>query len=309
MSQLSNQTDLQTDTYSMTPLTTSSAKPGLNPNQKKILGISAATVLLGGAIGLVLGRTKDPETGMPTTSPTEGNTVTDLPEKVDVAGKVTDSMSFEQAFSAARDEVGMGGAFNWHGRWYNTFEKEEWSGLSLEQRQDYTEMITGEKLPVKPYETQAAQTPEGAPESPTIIEGHLNGQRVMGIDFDQDGVIDTLVMEGADGYTYRVVDASGGDGLDTLFRYDSLNGELVEIEKIDKPFLLSNDQFSQGLEESMSKEVVDSILEPDASGTGPATDDLDEVDKSEDNDTTYLADSHEPDDTYVNNGDVRDMDE
>ncbi|MCX6215441.1 hypothetical protein [Spirosoma sp.] len=325
MSQLSNSTDSPTDAYSM-PQATTPAKSGLSTNQKKLLAISSATLLMGGAAWAI---TRGPGKSIDTTSPTDSDpagstngasTSTQpvaLPTDIDASGKVGDTMSFEQAFETARKEVGVGGVFSWHGRWYNTFEKEEWSSLSLEQRQEFTEMITQEELPVRPYR----QTVAGAPAThssteaaePTIIEGHLNGQRVMGLDFDQDGVIDTLVMEGADGYTYRIVDARGDDGLDTIMRFDSLNGELVEIERIDKPFVLSNDQFSQGLEASMGKEVVDSILEPELvdptpAPAAPADDHL--LNETEgDDDTVYLADSHEPDDTYVNDGDVHDMDE
>ena len=147
-----------------------------------------------------------------------------LPDDIDVAGKVTDEMSFEQAFAAARNEVGMGGVFGWHGHWYNTFEKDEWSSLSLEQRQEYTEMITGEKLPVQVYhkpDTDSQTTPVKQITEPTAIEGTLNGQRVIGLDYNHDGVIDVLVMEGEDGNIYRVADATGDDGLDTIYRYDA----------------------------------------------------------------------------------------
>lgn len=311
MTQLSNQAGLSTDAYSATP-STATPKTGITPNQKKLGAIAAATVLLGGATAMVVSKTRDIGTAKPdsngdSSSENATQTTGQLPTDIDVAGKVTDSMSFEQAFGAAREEVGMGGAFSWHGHWYNTFEKDEWSGLSLEQRQEYTEMITGEKLPVKPYsppQVTGSGTPTQEPQTePTIIEGYLNGQRVMGLDYDQDGVIDTLVMDGSDGQTYRVVDATGDQGLDTVYRYDSLNGELTAAVRLDHPVVLSNDDFSQGLEASMSKEVVDSILEPDASSsTVPA-------DESEPDDTIYLADSSEPDNTYVNNGNVRDMDE
>ena len=313
MAQLSNQTGLSTDAYSTTP-PTASPKMGLTANPKRMGAIAAATVLLGGAVGLVLARPKDdsPEPGPGESKPTGDATqpVADLPSDIDVAGKVTDSMSFEQAFSAARDEVGVGGAFSWHGHWYNTFEKEEWAGLSLEQRQEYTEMITGEKLPVNPYHSpQSAATENTTVEEPqpepTVIEGYLNGQRVMGLDYDQDGIIDALVMDGPDGQTYRVVDASGDQGLDTVYRYDSLDGQLTGAVILDHPVVLSNDDFSQGLEASMSREVVDSILESDETTTIVPEDQL----SDEQDETIYLANSSEPDDTYVNNGNVRDMDE
>ena len=315
MTQLSNQAGLWTDSYSTTP-STARPKTGANADQKKMLGIAAATVLLGGATAIVVGRIKDrgslePDPTGDASSENGTQTTGQLPADIDVAGKVTDSMSFEQAFGAARGEVGMGGVFSWHGHWYNTFEKDEWTGLSLEQRQEYTEMITGEKLPVKLYHSsQSTSTPALTPgkvqTEPTIIEGYLNGQRVMGLDFDQDGVIDTVVMDGADGQTYRVVDTSGNEGLDTVYRYDSLGGQLTGAVVLDQPFVLSNDDFSQGLEATMSKEVVDSILNSDelTTPTVPADQLSDEPDE-----TGYLAHSSAPDDTYINNGNVRDMDE
>lgn len=320
MTQLSNQAGLSTDMYSATP-SAATPKTGITPNQKKMAAIAAATLLLGGATAMVVNRTRDIGSKQPgkrggdevpgedTQSPVN------LPAKIDVAGKVTDSMSFEQAFSAAREEVGMGGVFSWHGHWYNTFEKDEWTGLSLEQRQQYTEMITGEKLPVNVYHPQHANG-AGVPaqpmtqSEPTIIEGYLNGQRVMGLDFDQDGVIDTVVMDGPDGQTYRVVDASGDERLDTMYRYDSLDGQLTGAIVLDHPFVLSNDDFSQGLEATMSKEVVESILQSDdATSTPHSSAGDDAVNEPEDTENIYLASSSEPDDTYVNDGDVRDMDE
>src|SRR5947208_357917 len=130
MSQLSNQSDLLTDTYSMTPSTSSTPQSDANTSQKKVLGIAAATMLLGGAAWAVSHKIKEQGKEHGTSSVESGtaNTASTvvLPDDVDVAGKVTDGMSFEQAFTEARQEVGMGGVFSWHGHWYNTFEKEEW---------------------------------------------------------------------------------------------------------------------------------------------------------------------------------------
>ena len=317
MNQFSNQAAPSTDAYPATP-TTASRTTGISANQKKMGAIAAATLLLGGVTAIVVGKTKDRLT---TTTPggeipaddAQSVSSTTLPEDVDVAGKVTDDMSFEQAFGAARDEVGVGGVFSWHGHWYNTFEKDEWTGLSLEQRQEYTEMITGEKLPVKPYHTHMAavsgETIQAVAAEPTIIEGYLNGQRVMGLDTDRDGVIDTMVLDGPDGTTYRVVDATGDEGLDTIYRYNSLTNEVTAAVRLDHPVVISNDDFSQNLESTMSREVVDSILAPDETAPAPSSATGDETPVEQDDEVMYLADSSEPDDTYVNNGNVRDMDE
>lgn len=283
-----------------------------------MLGISAAALLLTGG-GILIANSG---TGEPDTTPdnpgdavaSEPNPAITLPEDIDVAGKVTDAMSFEQAFAAARDEVGMGGVFSWQGRWYNTLHKEEWDSLSLDQRQEFLEHIMQEKLPVKSThqaQSQSAKTETQTTETePTLVEGHLNGQRVMGLDFDHDGVIDTVVLEGNDGNVYRVVDAQGDDGLDTIFRYDALTDQLMAVERLDHSIVLSVDQFNQGLEESMSKEIVDSILESDTMDS-PATSISDAPSESDES-----IDSQEPDDdvdttddTYINDGNVDDMDD
>ena len=57
--------------------------------------------------------------------------------EVQVAGGVNDGMSFTEAFNAARDEVGSGGVFEWHGNIYSTFTEDEWNGMSLAEREEY----------------------------------------------------------------------------------------------------------------------------------------------------------------------------
>lgn len=54
-----------------------------------------------------------------------------------IATGVNDNMSFSQAFVAARAEVGAGGAFEWHGRVYGTYYKNEWDGMSAQERHDF----------------------------------------------------------------------------------------------------------------------------------------------------------------------------
>lgn len=57
--------------------------------------------------------------------------------QVAVATTVDDSMSFGEAFNAARDEVGAGGVFEWHGYIYSTYTAEEWDSMSQEERDEY----------------------------------------------------------------------------------------------------------------------------------------------------------------------------
>ena len=57
--------------------------------------------------------------------------------EVPVASSVSDDMSFSEAFTAARTEVGSGGVFEWHGNIYSTFTEDEWNGMTSEQRDEY----------------------------------------------------------------------------------------------------------------------------------------------------------------------------
>lgn len=59
------------------------------------------------------------------------------PEMMEVAGSVDDSMSFNEAFAAAREEVGPGGLFVWHGNTYGTYYANEWNGMSELDQQHY----------------------------------------------------------------------------------------------------------------------------------------------------------------------------
>lgn len=56
---------------------------------------------------------------------------------LDVATSVDDSMSFNEAFAAARAEVGAGGIFVWHGNTYGTYYAEEWNNMSANDKEQY----------------------------------------------------------------------------------------------------------------------------------------------------------------------------
>ena len=57
--------------------------------------------------------------------------------EVPVASSVSDDMSFSEAFTTARTEVGSGGVFEWHGNIYSTFTEDEWNGMTAEQIDEY----------------------------------------------------------------------------------------------------------------------------------------------------------------------------
>ena len=55
-----------------------------------------------------------------------------------------DSMSFSQAFAAARAEMGAGAAFCWRGGVYGTYYKEEWQSMTHQQKAEFTELAVSE---------------------------------------------------------------------------------------------------------------------------------------------------------------------
>lgn len=53
----------------------------------------------------------------------------------------SDGDSFEDAFNAARAQVGPGGVFEWHGNLYNTYTKEEWDSMSDDEKNAFADAV------------------------------------------------------------------------------------------------------------------------------------------------------------------------
>ena len=94
-----------------------------------VLG-AAATLFSGASIG------KDDIDGPDGPGPEPLQPVTH--EEIHFATNVNDSMSFNEAFAAARHEVGAGGAFVWHGTVYGTYYGNEWNAMTSEEQSQFT---------------------------------------------------------------------------------------------------------------------------------------------------------------------------
>ena len=66
----------------------------------------------------------------------DDNNVDDEESELQVA-EVSDDLSFSEAFAEARDEVGAGGVFYWHGGIYGTYYKDEWDAMTDEEKQEF----------------------------------------------------------------------------------------------------------------------------------------------------------------------------
>ncbi len=132
-----------------------SFKKGKKDNAtSKIIGASAAAAAAGFAVGVItplqvfpqaLEIDEDMDTTLTDeisvdesmiiyTNPTAENSID---EYLEVATSVDDSMSFNEAFAAARQEIGAGGLFIWQGHTYGTYYADEWNAMSAEEREEY----------------------------------------------------------------------------------------------------------------------------------------------------------------------------
>lgn len=99
-------------------------------NVGKVAAVVGGGVLLGGATALFT-----------SFAPHPGGNDEQSPDwvdgKVPVAHDTNDDMSFDEAFTTARAEVGPGGVFQWHGYIYSTYTDDEWNNLSDSERAEY----------------------------------------------------------------------------------------------------------------------------------------------------------------------------
>lgn len=167
---------------------------------------------------------------------------------IQVAEGVEDSMSFSQAFAAARAEVGPGGAFEWHGNVYGTYTADEWNGMSPAEKADYNSHFAWNQIDTssKNIATETievvAVNPDPIPES--VLETQTITQIEI-VDADPQPEIEVLGVvhdpeTGAniggitvDGQEVFLVDVDGDLEFDIVASDLNNNGQLDEGEAYD----------------------------------------------------------------------------
>lgn len=91
---------------------------------------------------------------------------TSQPENVKVA-KVDDDLSFQDAFDAARAQVGPGGVFRWNGGLYSTYKEDEWNAMSDDDKAEFAQAVRPE---VRADEIVAERMSEAQPQVVVIKE-------------------------------------------------------------------------------------------------------------------------------------------
>lgn len=138
----------------------------------------------------------------PADSPSEQDAIVATDEGIRVA-QVDDDMSFSEAFADARSQVGPGGVFEWHGKVYGTYYKDEWDSMSSEERAEWQSKIDYDD--VRDNSESFQNTSQGhshqSSDSSYVHETsqhESNGQEVdvvdvKYVDVDGDGRADTVV--------------------------------------------------------------------------------------------------------------------
>lgn len=179
-----------------------------------------------------------------------------------VAESVNDSMTFSEAFGAARAEVGPGGVFEWRGNVYNTYYAEEWNNMSEEDKSEFVnhlslteiedepepsgdvvevvvadEVNTNETIEVTPVNDEVNQEPEvevygvyhDDEYNMNVGVASIDDQEVLFIDADGDG----------ENFEYMACDLDGNGQVD--------ESEIVDISEYEMPvdsLMIDNSQMA-----------------------------------------------------------------
>lgn len=295
MTDVLNQTSGQISTKSSSKLTA-----------RQKAAISTATILLGGGAAFaavnwdkIVNEPEEPTAPLPTptpspeesTAPIKHNHVSVVQngtikpnENIDIAGGINENMTFEEAYAAAREEVGPGGVFSWHGNVYNTFTVEEWQSLSIAQRQEFLSDIGFQPV------TSHASSQEGVipPLEPNYVETIINGRPALAIDDNHDGIADAIVMMDIDSNSMvAIVNNGGDDGLDTVLQIDATTQEIIRVEPLEQPVITEMSKL-----ERLGDTPQDTPHAEEDSAVAMASDDQDITD----------------DDGYINDAEMPEMD-
>ena len=125
--------------------------------------------------------------------------------------EVDNSMSFNEAFAAAREEVGPGGAFVWHGNVYATYTENEWNSMSPSERHEFTHMS------LSALNSDNSYTPD---DHVDVVyhehEVHVHLDDDISINDDDVQIVGVEGVQGnVDGHDVYMVDVDQDDILDT----------------------------------------------------------------------------------------------
>lgn len=199
---------------------------------------------------------------------------------------VNDDMSFGEAFAAAREQVGAGGVFEWHGGIYGTYYADEWNNMTPEERAEFGSHINyggGTATHTAEAEPEVEVAPEvnvHGNESPEVAVVELEPQPA-------DNEVQILGVETVD----------VGDGSSVTMGYAEVNGEEVFVVDVDQDGEFDRLVVDANHDGELTPDEVANI-----EGQGLMVDDWAQQAQMHDANDVYLADNGMPD--YTNDADV-----
>lgn len=136
---------------------------------------------------------------------------------------VSDDMSFSEAFAAARQEVGPGGVFEWHGDVYGTYYANEWSDMTPEQRAEFGSRVSYGASGSGNHETAEHATEE----SHNVAEHHATEEpEIVNVEHENAHVEDEVQIVG-------ISDETMDDGSMVTIGQLEINGQEVYVVDVD----------------------------------------------------------------------------
>lgn len=158
--------------------------------------------------------------------------------------EVSDSMSFNEAFAAARAEVGAGGVFVWRGGVYGTYYETEWNNMSAAERHEFAQLsqpAIEQEAPIH-HHTHHHDHPDVVYHDPEVRVHNINDV-AMGDDDVQivgveevtlaDGSTATMAQATVDGHDVYMVDVDQDGVFDVAAIDNNNNGQLDDGEMMD----------------------------------------------------------------------------
>ncbi|MPR32316.1 hypothetical protein [Salmonirosea aquatica] len=254
-------------------------------------------------------------------------------ESIAIAGQVREPMPFGEAYAAAREEVGPGGIFSWHGQVYNTYTVKEWQGLSLEQRREFlsdvgyrptgsAEVLENESLTTVPSEDGAVEPPLIIDIEANEVDGIFESELVENFPVENEPIVEAEIAEPA--FFDLVINGRQALGIDD--DHDGVANAIV--------FLDENSSSILAFVNAQGDAMIDTVIQFDATSQqviGQQTIEVPfmaEIDKLENwgdvmdepiGDIALVADTEEPlaydddndythEDGYVNDAELPEMD-
>lgn len=204
-----------------------------------------------------------------------------------VATSVTNEMTYNEAFAAARGEVGPGGAFVWHGNVYGTYQADdpEWQEMTSEERTAYSQNVMAHvsRPPYTPTEDEPeievldepgeadVSEEEVLVEVETVSEAEASGEEAESSDIDvqivsvehieaEDGSLIPVGIGEMNGQNAVFADTDKDGLIDTVMVDLNGNGQVDEGEIIE----LENPHLSiEDMQTSIQAETDEADLYPD----------------------------------------------